>query len=572
MKFLTIATLLFLAVNAGCAKRVRLPHPSDGGAKKDIRVQKEINEQKEKYLEEIENFEIDFKKLEAKAIDKRNKNYNTKDAEEKLGKMKALLKVTELHLLENNFDSLLERDIRDLKALKSEISDLINHALPGDEPIKKEVVVHKYMDQRDEVVALFGEPKETNKRKSGFTPIEFVVRDPTDMLLRAVGISPCLGDMGGGVQVRYEMLTDIEEWDFPEYGITFIFMKLPGSAREFMNRNDLEPTMRDRAILQTCNDQMGGGYELIYAGPRVTDRDMIAEQLFSGQGRTSGMFGMEGLGRIARATQVLKDLTIVSVLFNAKIIELNLIQENLGNQFFNLIKLIDEKSFNLAAEAIIKRKDTQKSYEDFIIHQPKDLKEKIEAISTMIYGWNLNHGVDSKVLDKVARLFPEKREEISLKGTAFKISLEKLRKEREAIDDQLIKSALSNLNKELIFKQGDKISIFFLLNGARYQMQKGASGQMIESPDINLHVAFSRSLSKKLPPSLIEEKDIKIDSFGVRKTRDFERLTSFGIVLNIPPEMNTGTYQIYLEIKDNISAQTTSHTVSWVIIPKETEE
>ena len=572
MKVLMTGILLFLAVNAGCAKQVRLPHPSDGGAKKDIRVQKEINEQKEKYLEEIEKFEIDFKKLEAKAIDKRNKNYNTKDAEEKLGKMKALIKVTELHLLENNFDSLLERDLRDLKALKSEISDLVNHALPGDEPIKKEVTVHKYMDQRDEVVALFGEPKEINKKTRGFSPVEFIVNDPTDILLQAVGTSPCLGDMGGGIQVKFDMLTGIEEWDFPEYGIAFIFMQLPGSAREFMNRNDLEPAMRDRAILQTCNDQMGSGYELIYAGPRgVTDMNTIAEQLFSGHGRTSGMFGMEGLGRIARATQVLKDLTIVSVLFNAKITEFNIIQGSLGNQFFELIKSIDEEIFNLAAQATSARRTSEKAYKDFISNQPKSIKEKIEAIGQAMSGWILNYKVDSKNLDKISKLFPEKREEINLKGNTFKMALEKLRKERESIDDQLIKNALATLNKELIFKQGDKISIFFLLNGARYQMQRGANGQMIESPDINLHISFSRSLSKKLPPKLIEEKDIKIESFGVRKTQNFERLTSFGIVLNIPPEMDTGAYQISLEIRDNISVQTTGYTVSWIIVPKDSE-
>src|SRR3989338_3717343 len=566
MKFTPLALCLCLAFSAACGKNIRLPNPGPE-KEKQTEEQREITKQKNSFLKKINSLERNYHGLNGKMLEKRSRGYNTAEAETILAAMqKSLAEAKDLVYWEN-FEE-LKTKIEEIKILGEKAESLIKSAPEfGDKPVKKEKNERKYgLDDRERVREIRGEPDKLNKHFRGPSTIALTIFDSTDSLLQ----SRC---WDGRTHTFY--LTNppnIESWYYPEDQKIYIFMEVNSVIEQFMLKNELTAPERDRLLFQLCETQVYSGYRLIYAGPPVTDVSLIADQVFKGEMRGADMFGIGALSRLAEATAALPDFSVAAVAFNTKIEPLNKLQKEQSDSFVELLKVIDPETTIFLEESGEIRESSEpekakdKKIQDLMNRQTAKTKRTLEAVSRILK-WQRTLDPETKDIDRLVKLFPEKEKEIREMLGPFGESLTNLSEEFQKLNKELLKFKNSGFF-ELIFQKNWPPATFFLLEGVRFEEKKLASGETVELPDLSVKITVEMKSSKKDPPIFVQEMpEIKISTANqfVNAVRNSHRLASFG--LTFPSSLSPGNYIITFVISDNLRAKTIKQTVNWIVIP-----
>lgn len=530
MRNFSRAAILLLFLFPACGKNIRLPRP-DTTQEGEVFSHKKEAEEVNVYLGRIEKLEREQDKLKQSALEKRENGYNTKEAEEVLAAVDEAVKIAKALLLERKFEELGIK-VNETKSLQKKVKNLIKKAPAfGDRPIKKEKIERKYLDDRDWV--LENRKREPDKKEYRYsTTVRLFITDASAVLQQCRCWDPRMN------QFVLDNPPIMESWYYLEDKTIYIFSEDNSVFRQFLLRNDLPPQNRDALLAELCEKQANlGGLKLIYVGPPVADLSSIMEQALTGRMRFAGMFGIENMERIARATAALPDLSVASVAFNTAIDGLNKLQAEQFDKFYELVKILDPE-------------------------------KKHPEVFGRIFSWQRTLKPSEKDIKELVKLFPEKETDIKELLTPFKESLLQLAKEFGIVRDKLVKFKIDF--DEMVFEEGKSISAWFFLEGASFQEKVLPDGQKVEMPDLSVKVKVEFRPGKKSPPVPVGEfPEIKIGNANkfIDEVREYRRLASFG--LRFPTMLYAGSYLITFEISDNLRAQTTTYSTNWLIRPQE---
>ncbi len=557
--------LLFAA-----ACKLEVPIPKTGPDKekeKQTTEQKEVAKQKNSYLKKINSLEDSYQKLNSQMLEKRSRGYNTAEAEATLVLVeKSIAEAKDLVYWEK-FDD-LKLKIEEIKILEKKAKSLTKSAPEfGDRPVLKEKIQRKYgLDDREWVREIRGEPDKFNKHIRTPSRVTLRISNPTSMLTS----SSCWSDFTQTFVI--ESPPNVESWYYPEDQMLYIFMETSPTVEQFLLRNDLPDSERDRLLAQLCVAPSYFGYKLIYADTPKTDVNQVTEQVFGGAYRSADMFGVGALDRLAKATAALPDLSVASVAFNTKIEPLNKLQKEQLDRFTELLKSLDPSAVSFMEESAKIRgskemdKAKDKKMQVLMDQQSAKTKKTLEAISR-VSRWQRTFSPEQKDTDRLVKLFPEKEKEIKEVLGSFGKSLVSLSEEFENLRKELLKFKNTGY-MELVFQKDQPPTTFFLLEGVRFEEKKLANKETVEIPDLTVKIIVELKLSKKEPPVLVKElPEFKITAANqfVNAVRDSRRLASFG--LTFPATLSPGNYLITFLISDNLRVKTIKQKVNWVVVP-----
>lgn len=577
MKNFSWAAILLLFLFPACGKKVNLPRPDSARVDEVLVHQKEARVVDE-FLHRIGKFEAEQDKLKQSNLTKREKGYNTAEAEKAISLVDEAVKLIKALLLERKFEE-LEIKIKETESLQKSIKNLIKKAPAfSDKPVKKEKIQRKYLDERDWVLENRG--REPDKKEFRYAiPVRLTITDASPVLQQCKCWDRRMN------QFVLDNPPIMESWYYLDGQTIYIFSEDNTTFQQFFLRNDLPPQRRDALLAELCEKQANfGGLKLLYVGPPVADLSSIMEQALTGRMRFSGMFGMEGMERKMLATAALRDLSVAAVAFNTEIDGLNRFQAEQFNKFYQFIKTLDPNVFDFLESQ--KEPKQEKSYlkadpSDKIIVKDKleevpgltagqpqlqPSKKRLEAFNK-IFRWQRTLNPSDKDIKELVKLFPDKGAEISEQLNPFKETLTQLSKEFGKVRDSLVKF-IKDFD-ELVFEQGKSIATFFLLDSVRFGEKVLQSGETVEAPDISVKITIELKPGKKSPSIPVGEiKEIKIDNANkfIDEVREYRRLASFG--LRFPVMLSPGNYLVTFEISDNLRAQTIKYVITWLIRPQ----
>lgn len=572
-------TLLLLG-GAACGRKVYLPRPPQSEQEGTMADQKKIAKLVDRYAREILKLQLKQSNLGKDLVEKRTNGYNTSEAETVMALAdEAIAQATDFNYWAQNLDQFEELDakLKEIELFQKKAKNLIKNAPEfGDKPAKKEKAKErKYgLDDREWVRELKGEPDALYKQTRGPATIHLSIfgLDPSSPL-RA---SPCWEEMMSSFVISNP--PGIESWFYPGENLIYIFMEVNSIVEQFMMRNSLTNNERDELLYRFCSAQVYSGWKLIYVGNPVADVSSIPEQVFTGKMRFSGMFGLEGMERIAKATAVIPDLTVASVAFNAEIDPLNKLQAQQFDNFFQLIANTDQALDPALA----------KFFEDFkgVREGGESSEEKDKKIKALIRGlnhrnvkryqafskitkWQKTLDPSRKDADELAKLFPGEEEKIRSALIPLAKTLLALKKEFDVVNKELLR--FDNRPSERVFPQGKPPAVFFLLDGVRFDEKVLGDGSKADLLDVSVKIKVEVKLGEKEPPVLVREiEEIKIASASIlsgarRDDKKYHRLVRFGI--KFPVDLFPASYLVTFLVTDNLRAQTIEQEVDWLIVP-----
>ncbi len=599
MKGFSLALLFCLSLaTAACGKITHLPRP-DSDKDKQITQEKELSKKKNRYLSKITSLENESDRLAKNLIGKRSRGYNTTEAETVLELIQKAVKEAKDMLYWDKFEE-LDLKLDEIKVLENKSDNLIKKApeFGSGQPVKKEKKVQrKYMDPRDWIKELRGEPDPKNKHFRAPSRVELRVTDASPIITSSnCWSSPMQAFMIGNPP-------SIESWYYPEDQTIYVFMETNSIIDQFMLRNELSSLERDRLLSQLCPAQTYSGYKLIYAGPPITDANQIIEQVFMGTFRSADMFGVGALDRLAKAEAALPDLTIAGIAFSTELEPLNKQQKEYLLNFVEIIKKINpevvavlinideneefhktfeetksaEPPFGPETLSIMEELNKirlsnqtpdlkKKKNKDLVDRQDKLFKSRLEALDKILL-WQRTLKSNQKDVSGLVKIFPQKSKQIKESLDKFGKSLDDLADEFDKVRKQLLKFK-NKLSLELAFKEGKPPACFFLLEGVRFEEKTLPNGEKVELPDLSVKIQIQLNLSKKEEPVLVEElEEIKITAANnvIYEVRDMRRLTSFGI--KFPTTLVPGNYAITFLVTDNLRAKTVKQVITWLVVP-----
>ena len=504
--------------------------------------------------------------------------------------------------------------LQEIKTLEDKARDSIEHAsLFGDKP-KKDVTPRKYLDDRDWVrEALQVDPGQINKQTRGPFTVTLNLFDATP----AVQETRCWDERIRAFKL--ENPPNVEMWTFPNLGRKVaVFMETNSIVDRFMDKEQLGAGERDQLLAQLCMVQSYGGYRLIYFGDPIADIGSIMEQVFAGRMRFAGMFGMQGRERVMKAMAALPDLAIASIAFSTDIHPLNQLQQE---QFVKFMKdlagydpeltgvltlvgyIREESDFAEVKKKLLKNpwetpSADAKKRQNAVLHllddgarlireggklenikngivsdlwdlQTPGTKKRREAIQK-IFRWQRTLNPAQQDIKELAKRFPA-TEAATLKVDleTFADTLENLAKEFGTIQKNLRKYRVEHT--ETLFREGQTIAVFFLVDGVRFAEHALPGGQTTEMPDLALKITVEIRRGKKEPVAFLRDFDVKITTANqyIDEVRELRRLASFGI--KFPGNLPKGSYVITFAVTDNLRAQSAVASVQWFIIASESE-
>lgn len=596
MKRFPLIFCLSVLLLTACGKSIRLPAPD-----KDPQAteQKETAKKKNEYLKRLTSLENRLNRTNGALLKKRSKGYNTAEAETTLKLAGQSLQEAKDLLFWDKFEE-LDLKINEIKILRDKAEHLIKNApeFGDDRPIKKEKIRRKYLDERDWVKELRGEPDKKSSRSP--SPINLSIFNPSQVITS----SDCWSSSTQAFIIQNP--PNIESWFYQQDQKIYIFMETNSIVEQFTLRNELRESERDMLLAQLCKAQTYSSYKLIYAGEPRTDAHQIVDQLFLGLGRGADMFGVGSLDRMAKAAAALSELSVAAIAFNTTIGPLTWKQAEQFQSFTELMKAVspevvaitinleEEKEFqtlydkSMAAEAgLIKpealfileelkkirsseepSENKRKRIKKLVDAQSKELKRRLKTFGSIL-NWQKTLYPEAKDIGELTKIFPGKNKEIREILGNFSKTLEELVKEFGKLRDQLMRFN-NETPPELVFYQDKPPVTFFLLEGVRFEEKTLPGGEIIEEPDLLIKITVEIKIGKKEPPVFLKElKEIKITNANrfISEVRDYQRLTSFG--LSFPANLSPGNYYITFTITDNLRAKTIMQVVNWLIAPSE---
>lgn len=546
---------LLLAGGMACGRKVRIPKPDSVPA--ETADHKDIAKAQDRYRKIITEFKLKIIQLRVKIVSKREKGFNTSQAEAVLKQLEEGIETTARELLFWGKFGELNEKLREYNQLAKDIEKLTKSA-PSFEgkPIKKEKAkVLKYgLDDRERVRELMGEPDPKNKHFRYSLTVRLTVFNAGPVLKQ----SKCWNPMFN--QFVLDNPPEMESWYYPEDQTIYIFVQENPLLFQFMMHNELIPQQRDQLLMELCEKQFQTeNFKLIYAGHPVADLDSILEQLLTGQMRFAGMFGMEGLERIMRSTAVLPDLAIVALAFNTKFYILNRLQAERYQMFYDLATQLLPEATTQNPITVNKKNGLGKAKAALV-------KKQKEAIAKILV-WQQTLNPNAKDIDNLVKLFPDWEEAIRAIAGLFRTTLLELSDQFEAARKDLLKFRKDYV--ELLFGPDDFITIFCLLEGVRFDEKILADKSIAQVPDLSLKVTVKRRLGKYDPPVFEKESpEIKITNANryIDVTKEYQRLTNFGVVF--PFKLSPGKYEITLTVSDHLRVQAVQQQINWTVVPE----
>ena len=599
MKCFPLVLCLSVILLTACGKNIKLPKPAPEKSTTEQAEQKKIAKQKNSFLKKITNLEKELDSLGRSLLEKRGRGYNTSEAELVVEEIKKSIREAKDLLFWDKFEE-LELKLEEIKILRDKADHLIKKAseFGSAQPVKKEKIQRKYLDARDWVKEIRGEPD-----KKGF-------RSPFTIELRIPIPSSSITNSRCWNALTYTFVISnppqIESWFYRKDNKIYIFMEVNSIVEQFMLRNEITDSERDRLLGELCAAQVYSGHKLIYVGPPTTDEHQIVEQVFMGQSRGADMFGVGSLDRLAKAEAALPELTVAAVAFNSEIEPLN---QKQTKQMENLMELVNQANPEIAAvltdleqeELFDKRyeqamtaeppfgptvlstleelkkirtsnetaEEKKKGIKKLIERQSKEFKKRLSLTSNVL-NWQRTLNPGRKDAEEMLKVFQAKGSGLEKSVQSFAKSLSDLAEQFEKLRKDLLRFNNEATLDELLFRQDRLPVVFFMLEGVRFQDKILAKGEIIEVPDISLKVKIEMKISKKEPPVFLKEsKEIKITTANnfIDEVRDYRRLTSFG--MRFPTTLDPGSYLVIFSITDNLRAKTIEQKISWLVVPKQ---
>lgn len=572
---LMLSTLLFFTT--ACGKYLYRPKPpgteteSTGKAEKVPESNKEIARQNSKNIDRITKLSARVNRLHDKILSKREAGYNTIQAEELVGTINKEIATAKNLNFEDKFKELGAK-LREIEKLLDQAEKLIKNAPKfGNQPIKKEKIDNKYgLDDREWVRELRGEPSPLNKHTGGHVKTGVTIMDATPLLRQC----PCFKQMFNSFEMDHP--PEVETWYFPEDRVIYVFMEVNSEIESLISRNELDPNLRDQILYRFCQTQVYAGWRLIYVGDPITDTESIFTQVFTGKMRFADMFGVGAIGRIAKATAVLPDLSLASLAFDKDFQLLNKLQAKQFQDFYDFLRILDpqtiEKLDNIKEIRESSKTEAEKNskIQELVKKLSETIRKRIDAVSK-IAGWSRTLNPSEGELRELIKLFPNKSDELNKNCRPFMGTISKLQKEFGKLRDDLLK--FRTQFPELVFSDTDRISVFMLFEGVRFQEKELFGGGKVELPDISVKVLI-KIKKDKYEEAIFdrESEEIKIKNVNqyIGEIKEYRRLASFGIAF--PFALPPGRYEITFTITDNLRVKTITKEVKWIVISSESKE
>lgn len=551
--FLVLSLSFFLG---GCGKIIRSPWPKsppETEEKRETDKKKEEAKDIKKNIEKITEYELQAERLKQQLLNKRGQGYDTAEAETALQTVQDIVR----SLKDLNFWAESQEQFEEIrkkfKALDEELKktrDLIKRAPPfAGQEIKKEKKIRKYGDDRDFVAELAGEPDLQQIHERGLFSLDLFIFNPSPILRQSVCWNPARGTF------HLENTPRVITWFYPQTMKMYVFMETGPALEQFMLRNDLNEGQRDNLLVRLCAEQtFVSALRLIYVGAPITDTEQIFQQLLTGVGRTADMFGIGALERLAKAQAVLPDLNIAALAFSINFHSLNLQQGEQAEQFVSLMKRVR------LAVTVLPEKDKK------ALKKRQKREKEIDQAVVKILQWSITLNPRRKHIDELVKLFldPDAKREIRETGKRFGETIQQLEKERQRIKDDLFKFRV-DFGEGLVFLDNQFIAFFLLAQGVRFEEKINPDGSRIEEPDLSVKITIKMRRGKYEEPVAFTEKNIKITNANkiFNEMREYERLTSFGLVFS--ERLPAGSYEVVLQLTDNLRAQTTEKIINWLI-------
>ncbi|MDO8495318.1 MAG: hypothetical protein Q7S32_02200 [bacterium] len=586
MRFRSGALILLLLFSTGCVRIFSPGRPSIPKAPLGKNQMAAAND----YLKVIDYYDVQVRALDAQISIKRTDGYNTsaaetihKEMEEKVESAKALTFERKFSELENVFKAIDE----DIKRVKAEVKKAPRF---GNEPAKKPVKqARKFLDDRDWVKEIRGEPQRSNKQSRYPTTLELRFFNPPASITQSM----CWNSIGQAFVLQNP--PSVETWYYQEDQTMYVFMETNSIVEQFMLRNELPENELGILLSNLCMAQTYSSYKLIYAGPPITDASFILEQIFGAKMRSADMFGVGAISRLARATAALPDLAVASVAFDTAFYGLNKLQSAQFDKLFDLMAIQNPEAVGVmfgvsnkegfdkfyanvqaAGKSSVFLEEVKKIREGIdvdevkgkkisklIDNQSKEFKKRLQVLKK-VSKWNQTMSPGKGEMQELASLYPDKDTEIYALAAPFRETILKI-----TANFGILRRDLLRFKKqwpELVFSHKDYISIFFLLEGVSFHDKPLPNGGNVEEPDLSFKVVVKMMQGKYDPPVFVKESEetkIKNANRYIDEVKEYRRLASFGIIF--PFRLPPGRYEITMFITDNLRAKTVQQELIWQI-------